>query len=562
MAVKALTKILIIGGYGVFGGRLCELVSDIENLTVFVGGRTLSKAEKHCIKVDQGLANFIPIKLDRDNIGVALNRYDPDIVIDASGPFTLNRPNPFGVIEACITAKTHYLDLADGSDFVMGVSNYDEAAKAAKIAVISGLSTCPALTGAVINEIAKEMTITDIEMGVAPSPFAGMGLSVIKTIFSYAGAPIKLVRHGKFIYANALTEHRSATIAPPNSMPLHARRFALVDAPDLQIFKSSYPNFQNIWMGAGTQPEFMLRMLIILSKFRALFRLPDFGFLSGFGHWFLNTFRFGEHRGGLYIKVKGRKDEIEAVREWHLIAEGDDGPMIPSMAAAAVIKNIIDGQPMKPGARSADRELRIRDFEPFFNSRKISFGWRTPLVSNDVSIFESVLDQEFSNLAEALKTLHKPSGKTIWKGEAETQGPANIFGKIAGLLAGVSVSDARSSVTVCITPHNGGETWQRDFGGRKFKSHLKPGLAKNEYLMMESFGAIKVAMAIFKKGETLRFVPRRWFLFGLPMPKALLPYGDTFEYQEDGKFWFNVSLNVPLAGRVASYKGWLQKKEN
>lgn len=41
-------KILIIGGYGVFGGRLAELLSDIDTLEILVGGRSFERGQAFC----------------------------------------------------------------------------------------------------------------------------------------------------------------------------------------------------------------------------------------------------------------------------------------------------------------------------------------------------------------------------------------------------------------------------------------------------------------------------------------------------------------------------------
>jgi nucleoside-diphosphate-sugar epimerase len=42
-------KILILGGYGVFGGRLAELLSDIPGLELLICGRNL--AQRHFVLV-------------------------------------------------------------------------------------------------------------------------------------------------------------------------------------------------------------------------------------------------------------------------------------------------------------------------------------------------------------------------------------------------------------------------------------------------------------------------------------------------------------------------------
>jgi len=41
-------RVLILGGYGVFGGRLAEILSDIGEAGIVIAGRRLSKAHDFC----------------------------------------------------------------------------------------------------------------------------------------------------------------------------------------------------------------------------------------------------------------------------------------------------------------------------------------------------------------------------------------------------------------------------------------------------------------------------------------------------------------------------------
>ena len=546
-------KILIIGGYGAFGGRLAKLLADQENLHILIGGRTLLKAEQLCAELSGKGAVFTPVKIDKTNLAPALSRFGPDIVVDASGPFNLKPDDPYVVVKACLKAGVHYLDLADGADFVMGIKQFDKEAREKNIHVISGLSTCPALTGAALQDAMRDMRVESVEIGVAPSPFARMGLSVVKSIFDYAGEHLVLHMDGQKTTRRALNSGRRKTIAPPGAMPLRNRLFAFVDGPDLQVFPNAFPSIANSWMGAGTRPEFLLRLLMMISKVKAVLKLPRLSFLAKPGHIFLNKMAGGEHRGGLFLKVSN----TDETREWHILAEGDDGPYIPSMACAALITKWISSPP-DAGARSAESTLSLKDFESFFEARDIKYGWRTPPKSPYA--FEKILCNEFNNLNNQVRVLHSPNGQTIWKGRTQAEGPSNVLGKLAGLVAGVNVKTGETNTTVTITPTPKGEVWERNFGGRTFKSRLTPGKGKNEYLMMEHFGPLKFALALAHKNDRLYFIPRRWFFLGIPMPQFLLPKGDTYETVADGKFEFHVDLQVPIIGRVAKYQGWLKKE--
>jgi hypothetical protein len=63
-----------------------------------------------------------------------------------------------------------------------------------------------------------------------------------------------------------------------------------------------------------------------------------------------------------------------ATRSWHLIAEGDDGPFIPAIPAAVLIRRVLAGAKPGPGARPALSELELADFAPVFARLRITTG--------------------------------------------------------------------------------------------------------------------------------------------------------------------------------------------
>src|SRR3984885_666054 len=149
-------KILIVGGYGTFGRRLVALLENEPGLTLIVAGRSRSRAEALCKSRPNPLATLRPLSFDRDgDLGAQLAALRPDILVDASGPFQVYGEQPSRVVEACIAAGVNYLDLADGSDFVTGIAALDDRARAAGLYVLSGVSTCPALTAAVARHLTR-----------------------------------------------------------------------------------------------------------------------------------------------------------------------------------------------------------------------------------------------------------------------------------------------------------------------------------------------------------------------------------------------------------------------
>ena len=122
-------KVLVIGGYGTFGGRLVRLLADRPRSTLLVAGRSGAKAQSYCSR-HAAAANLVPLAFDRDGDVIGqLRDAAPDMVVDASGPFQVYGDDPYAVVKACIALKIDYIDLADSSAFVDGIAAFDEAAR-------------------------------------------------------------------------------------------------------------------------------------------------------------------------------------------------------------------------------------------------------------------------------------------------------------------------------------------------------------------------------------------------------------------------------------------------
>jgi saccharopine dehydrogenase-like NADP-dependent oxidoreductase len=193
-----MTRVLILGGYGNFGGRLAQLLAHDARLTLLIAGRSYAAAKDFCAGLG-GRATLEPLRFDRDGYVLAqLRETTPEIVVDASGPFQIYGDDPYAVVKACIALKIHYLDLADATAFVKGIAIFAGEAQARDVFVLSGVSSFPVLTAAVVREISRDMAqIETVTAGVAPSPFADIGLNVFRAIASYAGKRLAILRDGR-----------------------------------------------------------------------------------------------------------------------------------------------------------------------------------------------------------------------------------------------------------------------------------------------------------------------------------------------------------------------------
>ena len=553
-------KVLIIGGYGTFGSRLVELLKDEPNLKIIIAGRSRSRAKTLCII--QTFAELVPAEFDRDgDVEAQIGWLKPDIVIDASGPFQAYGEDPYRVVRGALAAGADYMDLADSTDFVVGISQFDEAARAAGKVVLSGLSTYPALSGAVIRHLANGLNTVDrIAAGIAPSPYAGFGDSVIKGILSYAGKPVQIVRNGRVMRAPGLVDSRNYTITQPGKIPLFTRRFSLVDVPDLKLLPQHYPRAGEVWFSVGTEPAWLLKLLNTFGELVRNKVLRSLSFLAPVIGWVANRFHWGEHRGGMFVRLYGHDlDGNLCRRRWHLIGEGDDGPHVPVMAVAAIIARRLAGQPTEPGARPADRELLLQEFDPFLAARNIS-----TMVLSDVPedlnrpVYRRVLEHRYKHLAQPLQVLHHVTATSRFRGRSRVERGGNPLSWLVASLLRFPKAGQDVPVEVELSVKRRVETWVRRFDGKEFRSTQEYGTGRYEGLIVEKFGPMSFGLALVEEDGNLYLILRRWDMFGLVMPKWLAPRIVAFEHAARDRFNFSVKMSLPLIGLIVAYRGWLE----
>ncbi len=554
-------KILILGGYGTFGGRLAHLLAREERLTLFLAGRSIQKAKKFSDGLPSG-AQKVPVFFDRNaNVEAQIREIRPDLVVDAMGPFQVYGEDPYRVVKACIANGVDYMDLADGSDFVKGIRQFDQGAKEKNIHILSGVSSFPVLTAAVVRKLSHDMTcVTTIKGGIAPSPYAGVGLNVIRAIASYAGKPVSMVRNGKPATGYALTETMRYTICPPGHLPLKNTLFSLVDVPDLKVLPELWPELDSIWLGAGPVPEVLHRILMGLSWLVRLKILPSLLPFASLFHYVTNTLRWGEHRGGMFVSVEGTDQRGKRIeRSWHLLAEGGDGPFIPSMAVQALILQSLAGKKPSAGARPATKELEVSDYDAVFKNRTIYTGQRESSAdAESAPLYKRILGEAWNALPAPLAALHNVAASELKvEGIARVETGKHPVARLLAALYGLPRTGEHVPVKVSFQRRDGGELWQRDFAGRKFSTFQWEGHGYADKRLLEKFGPVIFWMALVLKQGELHYVTRRWSVFGIPLPLVFAPSASAYEFADGDDFCFHVEVKHWLMGLIVRYEGKL-----
>ena len=340
-------NVLIIGGYGTFGGLIAKSLANNERIQLIVAGRSLIKARGFA---DQ-LHSANPIKavgLDIMDDIEALKRsfaeIKPDIIIHTSGPF---QGQNYDVAEAAIAVKAHYIDLADGRAFVEKISAVDEAAKKQGVAVITGASSVPGLSSAVIDHYKTRFeTLETVEYGITTAQKTPRGLATTRAILSYVGRPFTTLINGTEKQIVGWNDLRRKYIKN-----VGYRWFANCDIPDLSLLPEHYPDIKTIRFRAGLELSTLtigIRILGFFVRLMPFIRLEKAaGFLLKASNW-LNL--FGSDQSGFYMTMSGLDAEgHNHSEEFQLWAHDGDGLHIPTIPAILLTRKLSDGTLDKAG---------------------------------------------------------------------------------------------------------------------------------------------------------------------------------------------------------------------
>jgi hypothetical protein len=350
-------RTLLLGATGHFGSIIARRLRGISGIELIVAARNAERVS--AIASDLGVAHAV---LDRDDPAFASKLRDlaPALVIATAGPF---QSQDFRVAQACIAAGTHYVDIADGREFVCGIRALDVAAQEGGVCVISGASSVPTLSSAVIERLASGLAVESIDFGITTSS-RSPGLATVRAVLGYCGRRVPHWRDGAEAETYGGQDGWRRVIEGVGS-----REFLPADVPDLTLLRERLPSLRSLRFGAGSEmPGAHPGLRVIATAVRAglVTDAPRLAQpLIAVSRWLE---RFGTGTSAMYVDVAGRTSEGRNVsRTWELVASSEDGANIPCMAVVCLARKFADGtltmRGAFPGAGLVTLDEYLRELE-------------------------------------------------------------------------------------------------------------------------------------------------------------------------------------------------------
>ena len=545
-------SIMIVGASGVFGSRLVEQLA-AGSYDLILAGRDARKAADLMATLR---ARNTPVRFeifDRTKPDtVRLRALGPLVIVDAAGPF---QNSSLALAEAAIAAGIHYVDLADARDFVARIHELSDGARAAGVTVISGASSTPALSHAVIDQMVRGWSrIDSILVAISPGNRAPRGVSVVSAILSHVGKPVKVFREGRMSEAFGWSLNEKIEIAGVGT-----RHVALCDTPDLDLLVSRYNPRIAAEFKAGLELGVMHRGLRLLGFLRSRKLLPPLALFARPIRFIASLFgRFGSDRGGMFIRVMGKDGKNQSVRAcWSLAAGQGIGPTVPALPALALIQRIAVGGPLLPGAYAAAGHVHYDEMMNHLNRLGIETQMSVEAPPT-LQLFERALGAAWRDLPEITRRIHMTDPSVILAGEAQVEGAENAAGRFIARIFGFPEGARDVPVKVVIESDGETERWARHYPTRTMRSVMTAADPAHS-TVEERMGPFHFRLRLAGSRDGIDLVPEAVSFRGLTLPLWILPaITATERASADGRHLFDVHVSLPPFGRLVHYRGWLK----
>jgi saccharopine dehydrogenase-like NADP-dependent oxidoreductase len=372
--------VLVLGGYGNFGKRIVENLADIEDITILIAGRNLSKSSALVERLKESASAILkPLVIDifANGFKEQLAAISPFLIIHTSGPF---QGQDYRVPKACVECGAHYIDLADDRRFVCDIAELDSQAKEKGVLIVSGASSVPGLSSAVVDSYQNQFSaIESIALAIAPGNKAERGLATVEAILSYTGHPLNVFKAGRWQNVYGWMDSKVNDFGGF----VGKRHLANVDVPDLELFPNRYNVTQQVSFQAGLEIPLLHLTMVAMAYLSKIGLVTNWASLSKAIVSASNVFLpLGSDKGAMEVLICGKNNDGMAKQvKWTLYAPKGNGPYIPTLSTIILARKLLSSSgvqtnpstKLEAGAKPCVGLLQLSDFSASFDALALTF---------------------------------------------------------------------------------------------------------------------------------------------------------------------------------------------
>jgi hypothetical protein len=172
------------------------------------------------------------------------------------------------------------------------------------------------------------------------------------------------------------------------------------------------------------------------------------------------------------------------------------------------------------------------------------------------SAIHEVLGDAFDILPLEVQRTHDHDGHIRLSGHADVRRDPGIVKALVCWMAGLPQSGSGQRVTVdFFYDEQGNEHWRRNFSGRVYSSIMRAGDGRFAGKLVERLSVWTGLFDLEALPDRLRWTMTGFGMFGIMLPWALRLRCEAFECGYNGKFRFDITMELPYFGRLITYRG-------
>ncbi|RCW65823.1 saccharopine dehydrogenase family protein [Saliterribacillus persicus] len=344
-------NVLIVGGYGMVGGKIAIELLKATSWTIYIGGRNLDKAKDFCKEKD-----LHPLLIDVTQPLIDDQILKMDLVI-----MCLDQENT-AFAKYCLESGVNYVDITANYPFMKEVEQLSHMAQNATALFSVGFA--PGLSNLLAKDTAGKMDrISELHITIMLGLGEKHGVGAIEWLLDQLNEPYELQNSKTKETVYNFSQKKRTTFQRFGSRSSYLFNFS-----DQHTLRKSYPGC-DIRTHLTFDVEWVNRLVHLFQVLRLTSLLKQ----KWMRKWIVKSIQKSSLGSDICaIKVEGRNDEKGKVNEISQVMYAHNEAAMTACITALVARKMMD-ESLPSGVYHIDHFYRLEDFIPFIPVEKDSF---------------------------------------------------------------------------------------------------------------------------------------------------------------------------------------------
>jgi hypothetical protein len=167
------------------------------------------------------------------------------------------------------------------------------------------------------------------------------------------------------------------------------------------------------------------------------------------------------------------------------------------------------------------------------------------------SVYERLLGRNYHQLAHVLQKFHAADSHGMARGRMAVEHGSGTAARFLAWAMRLPEAAAHVEVTLQISADKDLEIWERTFGSQKLITRCSAWRG----LLIEAMGSAVLGFELVVEEGGLRFVHKRSWLLGIPLPRWCAPHAEAMVTPAGERWKVELRLAHPLLGPIIRYHG-------